>query len=160
MNKTTFALGSVGNGTLSIGPRPQTGQLRQWAESLQKQNISHVVSLIEDSEVETHNLHNEGSALAALGMAFSRFPIADFGIPDVKAFTELMNDLSQRLKSGDHIFLHCAGGVGRAGTTASCLLVEHGWDAEDAMAHVSKIRGVASPETPEQVAFIRSWKTA
>ena len=160
MKQATFSLGSVGNGALSIGPRPQTGQLRQWAEGLKNKNVTHVVSLIEDSEVEVHNLHNEGNALAALGLGFSRFPIADFGTPDVNAFTGLMADLSQRLTSGDHIFLHCAGGIGRAGTSASCLLVEHGWDGEDAMAHVSKMRGVASPETLEQVAFIRRWKTA
>ena len=159
MSQRFFEIGSVGNGRLIIGPRPQAGTLDDWVNAAKGTGINHVVSLIEEAEVERYGLDREGERLAANGIGFTRFPVDDFDIPDDGAFRKLIDDLTTKLGSGQTLFLHCAGGVGRAGTTASCLLVEHGWEPDDAMKLVSKKRGMRSPETAAQEDFVRRWRT-
>ena len=51
--------------------------------------------------------------------------------------------------------VHCRGGIGRAGLTASSVLVHAGLDAEEAMATVSNARGESVPETQDQKAFVQ-----
>ncbi|MFD0916967.1 hypothetical protein ACFQ14_11160 [Pseudahrensia aquimaris] len=150
-----FTVGPVGNGHVSIGPRPMAEGLDDWCDALRMAGVHHVVSLIEDSEVARYGLADEDAVLAENGIGFERFPVDDFDIPDAGAFQNLITALSEKLASGKHVFLHCAGGVGRAGTTASCLLIAHGWQADQAMKDVSAARGEKCPETIEQVAFIR-----
>lgn len=51
------------------------------------------------------------------------FPIPDYGIPkDIEAFYALARETAERLKSGDNLLVHCAGGFGRTGMFAGCVL--------------------------------------
>ncbi len=54
--------------------------------------------------------------------------------------------------------MHCKGGLGRAGTVASVLLLQTGEfrEPETVMKAVRKVR-VGAIETPEQEEFIRRW---
>ena len=149
-----FDLGKIGNGRLLIGPRPQATELHDWSARASGLGVNHVVSLIEKSEVKQYHLKDEGPTLAAVGISFQHFPVDDFDVPDEGAFATLIAGLAMRLQEGETLFLHCAGGVGRAGTTASCIMVDHGWTADDAMRHVSDRRGVPSPETAAQAEFV------
>ncbi len=153
-----FRIGDAGKGSIWVGPRPITDRLQDWVSEASDHGINHVVSLIEEQEVAELGLDNQGEALATAGIGFTRFPVDNFDIPDQGAFRKLIADLNDRLAASETLFLHCFGGVGRAGTTASCLLVEHGWDADDAMAHVTKVRGFRSPETDAQEDFVRRWR--
>lgn len=65
---------------------------------------------------------------------------------------------SAELLEGAKIVVHCKGGLGRAGTVASMLLLESraATDGDDAMAKVRQARPGAI-ETPEQESFIRTW---
>jgi len=119
--------------------------------------INRVICLMEAKEIEQFELGAEAAMLSANGIGFSHFPIADFGLPDVARFSVFMGDMIAWLNAGENLFLHCAGGVGRAGTAASCLLMQQGWNPDLAMKHVSDRRGKICPETDEQIAFVRSW---
>lgn len=153
-----FKIADLGCGSLTIGPCPDKDNLGNWATDLNALGISHAVSFLEPIEVGRHGLQGERNFLMGQGIGFTHFPIEDFGLPDGAEFAALIYDLENKLASGDNLFLHCAGGIGRAGTTASCLLIQHGEDAETVMEKVAKMRGKTVPETPEQVEFIRNWK--
>lgn len=155
-----YSLGVVGNGKLSLGPRPDAKQLTTFAQSASAAGITHVVSLIEQSKVIEFGLQIEADELEKFNIGFTHFPIDDFGLPDGRRFQSLMDALVLRLANGGSLFVHCAGGIGRAGLTVSCLLVEHGFGAKDALKKSRMARGVTVPETEEQVAFVQNWKPA
>jgi len=142
-----------------MGPRPRLGNYTLWLDELRTNAINRVVSLLSSEDIENYSLQGEGRALDDYGINFQNFPIDDFGVPEKSAFADLMQQLRAHLENGEHIFLHCAGGVGRAGTTAACLLIEQGLEADKAMARVSEARGITCPETEEQVSFVRQWAT-
>jgi hypothetical protein len=97
--------------------------------------------------------------------AHHRFPIGDFGIPTPGMMNAILDRIEGSLRAGRKIYLHCWGGIGRTGTTVGCYLVRQGRTAEEALDQLlTWWRGVPksnyhphSPETREQVNFIRSW---
>lgn len=100
-----------------------------------------------------------------VNVTHQRFPIGDFGLPTSKQMNEILHEIEERLRAGHKIYLHCWGGIGRTGTTVGCYLVRQGKDPEEALEQLAVWwRSVPksqhhprSPETHEQVAFIRSW---
>ncbi|MEX0848055.1 MAG: protein-tyrosine phosphatase family protein, partial [Ilumatobacteraceae bacterium] len=52
--------------------------------------------------------------------------------------------------------VHCAAGIGRAGTTAVALLVLLGMTVDDALQHVRAHRPMAGPEVGSQLQFVRA----
>jgi hypothetical protein len=94
-----------------------------------------------------------------------RFPIGDFGLPTPALMNQILDTIEERLAAGHRIYLHCWGGIGRTGTTVGCYLVRQGRTAKEALDQLSKWwRTVPksryhpySPETLEQVDFIRNW---
>jgi hypothetical protein len=94
-----------------------------------------------------------------------RFAIGDFGLPTAEQMNELLDLIEESLRVGHKLYLHCWGGIGRTGTTVGCYLVRQGKTPEEALEQLSAWwRGVPksqvhphSPETQEQVNFIRSW---
>jgi len=94
-----------------------------------------------------------------------RFPIGDFGLPTPGSMNAILERIEESLRAGRKIYLHCWGGIGRTGTTVGCYLVRQGKTAEEALDQLSMWwRGVPksdyhphSPETREQVNFIRLW---
>lgn len=154
-----FPITQVGDsGTLSIGPRPRRDTLDEWCQALAGLDVKHVVSFIGNGEVEDYGLQSEGMTLARYGIGFTHFPIDDYGAPSDPTYPSLVADHFSRLRSGESVFAHCAGGVGRAGTFAACLLVADGMQADEAMQLVSQKRGVSSPETEGQRDFVRAFR--
>ncbi len=82
------------------------------------------------------------------------FPIVDFGVPsDRAAFLKLVNGIAADLRAGVNVLLHCAAGVGRTGTVASCVLVALGLPPDEAMRRVEAAGSHA--ERPEQMELIQ-----
>ena len=94
-----------------------------------------------------------------------RFPIGDFGLPAPEQMTSILNTIDAELQAGRRIYLHCWGGIGRTGTTVGCYLVRRGKTGEEALRQLAEWwQGVPksqihqrSPETREQVEFVRNW---
>ena len=82
------------------------------------------------------------------------FPIPDLHAPGVDAAADLLDDLVTRLDRGEHLLVHCAAGIGRAGTIATCLLIRLGMTVDDALAHVAAHRPMAGPEVGAQQALV------
>lgn len=100
-------------------------------------------------------------------LVFRRFGIQDMGRPtSVEDVVPVVAELENRIRKGEKVYLHCRGGVGRAGTIGACFLVySFGLTAEDALQRVQRAydtRGGAgiSPETDDQAEFVREFERA
>jgi hypothetical protein len=79
-----------------------------------------------------------------------RYPIGDFGAPPLQRFRPFLDSLVGRLRDGQGIVVHCAGGIGRSGTTAVAVLMLLGADSPAALRHVRAHRPMAGPEVGAQ----------
>ena len=77
-------------------------------------------------------------------------PIHDLHVPSHQQMHDLVTAMVERLTDGDRVLVHCAAGMGRAGTTAACVLVRLGASVDDALATVARCRPGAGPEAGVQ----------
>lgn len=81
-------------------------------------------------------------------------------MPDLgtRAFDEMVpfiDDLVARLRAGDRLLVHCAAGIGRAGTTAVAVLVRLGLTLDESLHVVRSARVGAGPEVGTQLELVR-----
>ncbi|GHF31671.1 protein-tyrosine phosphatase [Deinococcus metalli] len=114
--------------------------------------------LIEDFEFDLLGMDGYHAAADAHGLTVVPCPIPDGSVPrDVAAFTGYLDDLMTVLLDGHSVVVHCRGGLGRAGLTAACLLVQAGLTPEDAIALVRQTRSPNAIETREQERFVHDF---
>ncbi|MDJ0957834.1 MAG: tyrosine-protein phosphatase [Arenicellales bacterium] len=119
-------------------------------------NLDTIVCLTPEEEI-VRKSPSYASARAA-----KRLPcgVKDFVIPDFRAPTEtekktfqaFVASLADTLRAGKTCLMHCAGGIGRTGTVATCLLLELGVDIHRAKYEVE--HAGSYPEVTEQDDFI------
>ncbi|KAL4538911.1 hypothetical protein Ndes2437A_g01903 [Nannochloris sp. 'desiccata'] len=94
---------------------------------------------------------------------FLHCPIVDLGIAEEDQLINLLNELTERLKIGEKLYVHCWGGRGRAGTIGAALLAKlYGVDADEALERVQRAFDTRSeqrqsPETPQQHTFVKDF---
>ena len=123
-----------------------------------------LVSLIEDAELELLHIQDLYGVTERRGVRVRRLPIRDADVPrspeEVIAVVRLVLTVAS---AGDTVVIHCRGGLGRAGTLASCCLVALGLDAGEAIGIVRGARPGAV-ETRGQESFVddftRAWGPA
>jgi protein-tyrosine phosphatase len=115
-----------------------------------------VVCLVELREVEGHWPAYAEWARANDGGTAVWFPIHDLNAPTLERTLALLDDLGARLQRGEHLLMHCAAGIGRAGTLAACLLVHLGSSVDDALALVRASRPMAGPEVGPQLDLVHA----
>ena len=94
------------------------------------------------------------------GLRVTRFPIVDGDLPaDRPAFGRLVGEIAGWAAAGEHVVVHCKGGLGRAGTVGGCLLRLAGLAAEAALAALDQARPGA-PENDRQRDFVRAFHGA
>ena len=156
MQAEMYKIGSIGTGFLAIMGRPyidpeEPASLRNIA----RLGIMQVVSLLPPREARSVGLETERLEAKSLGMSFVSFPIEDMGTPaSVDDFAAITRRLFRQTESGINTLVHCHAGVGRSGLFAAGMLLHAGLDAEQAFAHVTKMRGLRVPETLQQHAWL------
>ena len=125
-------------------------------------NCSTVVSLVEDSEFDQLCEKKQFvSNIYKHNLKWIHMPITDLKAPDhefkqkwITTKTLLKNDLLK----GNNIVLHCKGGIGRSGTIAALILIEHGEEHINAIKQVREKRhGAIENELQEQ--FVLNYRT-
>jgi ADP-ribosylglycohydrolase len=100
---------------------------------------------------------------------YARKPIPDHAVPaDPEMMVEILAYLDRALDSGHCVYLHCRAGVGRTGTVLGCYLVHRGRTPDAALQHLNELwqaneRSLfwpSTPETEEQVDYVRNWRPA
>lgn len=123
--------------------------IRDWGTSL-------LVTLVEEKELEFLQVSQIGLKAKALNMNWLHLPIVDFSIPssDFESVWHIHSaNLVNRIESGERIVLHCRGGLGRTGTFAAWLLVELGYEPDEAIKVIRKARP-HTIETDEQEQYV------
>lgn len=78
------------------------------------------------------------------------FPIHDLSSPAYDDVVSLYRSVTEDLRAGRRIVVHCAAGRGRAGTLAVAVCILQGLPLEEAIAHVRRHRPGAGPEAGSQ----------
>jgi protein-tyrosine phosphatase len=99
-------------------------------------------------------LADEEAAARSAGLAFHRLPIVDFGVPDPGQARALVGEVGEALADGEHVVIHCRGGIGRSSVVAAAVLVAEGATPDDAWSRLEAARGFPVPETDEQRDFV------
>jgi ADP-ribosyl-[dinitrogen reductase] hydrolase len=155
-------LGKIGL-TLCPGKHQSWGLTGAWQrdlgldlDAIADWNAAAVVTLVEAHELERLKVPQLGEKVRERHMEWVHLPIRDRDVPDAafeQAWLEAGERLRARLRSGFDVLVHCMGGLGRAGTIASRLLVELGWTPGEAIREVRRVRPGAL-ETDEQEDFV------
>jgi len=107
-------------------------------------NCSTIVSLVEDSEFDqlcdkklfVRNIYQHN-------LNWIHMPIVDLKVPNHEFKQKWLTTkilLKNNLIQGKNIVLHCKGGIGRSGTIAALILIEHGEENINAIKLVRKKR--------------------
>lgn len=99
-----------------------------------------VVSLIEAHEfLELEVGEMREGAVEDAEMKWIWVPIVDGDVP-TQANDDGLKEVLNSLLSGESVFVHCKGGLGRAGTVSAWLLTHYGRTAQEAISEVREVR--------------------
>lgn len=139
---------------------------RQHIDALLEAGIDTFIDLTKPNEIVPYEnvLLEQAEAYEVKAKRYN-FPIGDFGLPTHELMTTILNTIDRELQDGHKIYLHCWGGIGRTGTTVGCYLVRRGKTGNEALNQLAEWWQTVpkshyhphSPETREQVEFIRTW---
>ena len=96
--------------------------------------------------------------------------IGDKPAKSIESLSNAVNDIVNRIKGGEVVYIHCGGGAGRAGLLTACVLGElyNDLDAESALEYTTSFcqlrnmeggveKHYSSPETDEQKDQVREF---
>lgn len=136
-------------------------------ESLLRAGIDHFIDLTEERELEPYaGILEQVARRIGLRVGHERHPIVDGRVPtSPDQMVRILDAIDSALSEGKTVYLHCWGGVGRTGTAVGCWLVRHGSTGEQALHQINdRWLGVEkvwripnSPETPDQIDYVRNW---
>jgi len=156
MKPTLFHIPAPTPGRLSTMARPRGDDwLDDEMTGLREAGVDVLVCLQSDVERRELGLLDEGPSAQHAGIEFRHFPIEDFGVPERSAADPFVDSLVSALADGQHVAVHCRGGIGRSSLIAAAVLVKLGATPADAWETITGVRGVPVPETDEQ----RAWLT-
>jgi protein-tyrosine phosphatase len=131
---------------------------RVW-QQLKSEAVGAIVCLNEDYEIRLKSSkYADALETGTVPCSVVPFEIREGGVPaDRHAFWALANDLANRLRCGEALLIHCAGGVGRTAMLAVSVLLALGEPFNEAESAVSRAGSIV--ETIAQIEML-SWCAA
>ncbi len=131
---------------------------RVW-QQLKSEAVGAIVCLNEEYEIRLKSSkYADALETGAVPCSVVSFEIREGGVPtDRDAFWALANHLANRLRSGEALLIHCAGGVGRTAMLAVSVLLALGETFSEAESAVSRAGSIV--ETMAQIEML-SWCVA
>ena len=121
---------------------------------IKKSGYDIVVSLIEAEEFEELQVEGLRDGLVEeLGMSWHWAPIADFSTPHQSVNAKL-NEILILIEEGKSVFVHCKGGLGRAGLVSAWILTHLGRTSFEAIREVREVRSPSAIETNAQEKWV------
>lgn len=156
----TDLLGSPGRLALSCGPGTGQRFVDHDLDTIAELGFDAVFCLQAGDELPViergDSVANRSAALAERGVDAYFFPVEDFHAFEPEDLRRLLDVLDECLDDGQAVMVHCWAGQGRTGTVAACALIDRGFSAEDALAHVRRARPGAVANPP-QIELVNSW---
>ncbi len=151
----------VREGVLLAGPYPASRDeetTRARLRALLTAGVTVFVDLTEEGERPPYlgTLRDE-AARGGRGVVHYRLAIPDFGVPDEAHMAAILDTIDGAIATGQAVYVHCLGGVGRTGTAIGCYLARQGASGQEALRQVAALLGEGSPETEAQRQFVRRW---
>jgi protein-tyrosine phosphatase len=156
MTPDIYKIELIGSGSLSIMAKPVSGE---WIDDefsgIAALGINRIVSLLESYEAHEVGLGEERQYSEKHGMEFISYPIKDRGLPSsIQGYLAFTKRLYHEAAGGLNTVVHCRAGIGRTGIIAAGVLLHCGFEPNDAFEHITKLRGVAVPDTQEQIQWV------
>ena len=125
-------------------------------QQLKSDAVGAIVCLTEEFEIRLKSsMYADALETGTVPCSVVPFEIREGGVPtDREAFWALANDLADRLRSGEALLIHCAGGVGRTAMLAVSVLLALGEPFNEAENAVSRAGSIV--ETMPQIDML-SW---
>jgi predicted protein tyrosine phosphatase len=153
-----FVIQGPWRGRLAIAPAPAPGpHLKENLSHWQKLGLTTVLSLM--SPGERPGWEKEETTCRALGLKFHSIPIPDHSVPkpeELPVIAARLKEIEAQLRAGEKIVAHCFAGIGRSAMATIGLLVIAGTPLDEATKLVSSARGLPTPETEEQLEWLRA----
>ena len=134
-------------GTIIITPCPGKRQrdLGLDLDQLKSMGAEAIVTMVQDHELDLLSVRDIGEKCEERGLTWLHCPIPDFDGPGAAFERAWADGAGERaraiLRRGGTVVSHCRGGIGRAGTVASRLLIELGAASpEEALRRVRQAR--------------------
>jgi protein-tyrosine phosphatase len=131
---------------------------RAW-QQVKSEAVGAIVCLAERYEIRLKSLaYAEALEVGTVPCCVLPFEIPEGGVPqDRDRFWKLANDVAERLRSGEVMLIHCAGGLGRTAMLAISVLLALGEPIDEAESAISRAGSIV--ETMPQIEML-SWCAA
>jgi protein-tyrosine phosphatase len=131
---------------------------RAW-QQVRSEAVGAIVCLAERYEIRLKSLaYAEALEIGTVPCSVLPFAIPEGGVPqDRDGFWKLASDVAERLRSGEVMLIHCAGGLGRTAMLAISVLLALGEPINEAESAVSRAGSIV--ETMPQIEML-SWCAA
>jgi predicted protein tyrosine phosphatase len=159
--------------------RPQ-GDFSSWLREMQANRIHTVVCLAPEEQIAGENPEYAQWRCAQLGepaetasttagapsaapagqFELIDIPVDDFQAPDpfvAARFWNAARRIADRIDNGERVFIHCGAGIGRTGMFAVAVLVQQGYDYDEAYREINAVGSY--PEVPAQREFLQRTPT-
>lgn len=132
-----------------VTPQVYVGSQYRWMgkQLLEREGINAVVNMRNEFDDSAHNLTLEH---------YCYLPTVDDDAPSMQALTRGVTFMQDVITRGGKIYIHCAGGVGRAPTMAAAYYISQGMSVNSALAMISKVRPFIYI-TPVQMERLGEW---
>ena len=151
----------------SFGDDSDAETSRQKLRGYLNHGVDCFIDLTHEGETDSYEMVLQEEAKKTQGHAvkYKRLPIQDFGIPTKEEMKRILDTIDKAIAAKKTVYVHCLGGIGRTGTTVGCFLARrNGNRGQEALDETNRLfqssgrRYGTSPETMDQMSFVRDWK--